>query len=153
MLGVQKSFSKFSLKVVKEQSVSYECMKGNLTNTLAVFNILKAIELGNEPEEVFVMIALNQKNSVLGVFEVSRGHLSGTMVHPREVFKRALLLNSARIIVAHNHPSGDTTPSKDDIATTKRLVKAGEILGVEVLDHLIVGYDDDFISLREQRLL
>ena len=99
------------------------------------------------------MIALNQKNSVLGVFEVSRGHLSGAMVHPREVFKRAILVNSASIIVAHNHPSGDTTPSEDDLAITKRLVKAGELLGVKVLDHLIVGYDDDFMSFREQRLL
>ena len=71
------------------------------------------------------------------------------MVHPREVFKTAILSNSAAIILAHNHPSGKPEPSKDDIDVTKRLVRAGEIIGIDVLDHVIIGGNDNYQSLRE----
>jgi DNA repair protein RadC len=90
--------------------------------------------LHDQPVEVFVILCLSTKHH-----EVSRGSLDATIVHPREVFKPAFLSNAAAIVVAHNHPSGDPTPSRDDLAITKRLVASGELLGVTVLDHLVIG--------------
>ena len=87
--------------------------------------------LADEPTEVFGMLCLTTKRRVIGYHEVSRGQLDATLVHPREVFKAALLANAAAIVVAHNHPSGDPTPSDDDRQLTRRLVSAGELLGVE----------------------
>jgi DNA repair protein RadC len=92
----------------------------------------------NKDRESFYALYLNVRNEVLGIEEAHRGTLTGVDVHPREVFKGAMLANAAAVIVAHNHPSGDAQPSRDDLALTKRLVKAGEMLGVPVLDHLVV---------------
>ena len=104
-------------------------------------------------EEHFVSVHLNAKNEVIGLHEVSHGTLSSSLVHPREVFKAAIIANSYAIIVCHNHPSGSgITPSKEDLDTTKQLLRAGRILGVAVIDHLIVGptsNDDSVYSLRE----
>lgn len=104
--------------------------------------------LQDEPAEVFAMICLNTKHRVIAYHEVSRGTLDATLVHPREVFKAALLVNSASIIVSHNHPSGDQTPSADDVALTSRLAAAGELLGIELLDHIIIG-DGRYFSFKE----
>ena len=102
------------------------------------------------PEEHFVTFHVDTKYQVIGYNEVSKGTVSASLVHPREVFKAALLSNSTAIICAHNHPSGLPKPSNEDIEVTKILIKAGEILGVQVLDHVIIGGDDLF-SLRENR--
>ena len=99
-------------------------------------------------EEHFVSLHLDAKHQVIGYHLVSQGTVSSSLVHPREVFKAALLTNSSRIIVAHNHPSGNTLPSEDDKQTTVSLVKAGAILGIEVLDHLIVSFRH-MLSIRE----
>jgi DNA repair protein RadC len=101
------------------------------------------------PDEYVYMFALDAKGKIIGVHEISHGHLCGSVVHPREVFKRALLNNACSIILSHNHPSGDVTPSEDDIDTTKRLLEAGNVLGVTVLDHVIVA-DGRYCSLRER---
>ena len=93
---------------------------------------------GNDREE-FVALFLDAKNRVMSVHTVAVGSLSLCIVHPREVFKAAILANAAGIIVAHNHPSGDPTPSREDRELTDRLCEAGRILGVAVLDHIIVG--------------
>jgi len=95
--------------------------------------------LADEPAEVFAILCLTTKHRVIAFHEVSRGILDSTLVHPREVFKAALLANAAAIVAGHNHPSGDPTPSPDDIALTRRLAAAGDILGVPLLDHVIVG--------------
>ncbi|WP_461369209.1 JAB domain-containing protein [Candidatus Darwinibacter acetoxidans] len=89
--------------------------------------------------EHLIMLALDAKNGIIGFHTVSIGTLDSSLCHPREIFKAAFLMNAARIILAHNHPSGDPTPSDGDIILTKRLVKAGILLGVPVLDHIIVG--------------
>lgn len=102
------------------------------------------------PDEHFVALHLNTRNEVQGFQVISHGTVSSSLVHPREVFKAALLSNAYCIVVAHNHPSGSTTPSQEDIQTTKQLVAAGHILGVNVIDHLIVSYRSVF-SIRESR--
>ena len=89
--------------------------------------------------EVFSVILLDVKNRVIGINVVSIGSLSASVVHPREVFKAAILANAANIILTHNHPSGDPAPSKEDINITARLVQAGRLIDIPVLDHIIIG--------------
>ena len=96
---------------------------------------------GNDREE-FVALFLDAKNRVMSVHTVAVGSLSLCIVHPREVFKAAILANASGIIVAHNHPSGDPTPSREDRELTDRLCEAGRILGITVLDHIIVGAEN-----------
>jgi DNA repair protein RadC len=96
------------------------------------------------------MIALNSRNH--SITEVSVGSLDSSIVHPREVFEEAIKNKAASVIFAHNHPSGDPEPSEDDLAITKRLVEAGKILGIEVLDHVIVT-KTGFLSFKEKGLI
>lgn len=95
-------------------------------------------------------MCLNTKNNVVAVHRCHVGSLNSSIVHPREVFKSAILNNAASVIVAHQHPSGDIKPSMEDINVTKRLVEAGKLLGIEVLDHLVVNSDKSFTSLKER---
>ena len=108
--------------------------------------------LGDEATEVFALVLLSTRHHVLAYHEVSRGSLNSTVVQPRDVFKAALLGNAAAVILAHVHPSGDPTPSPDDVALTRRLVAGGVLLGVDVLDHIVVG-DGRYASFRELGLL
>lgn len=102
--------------------------------------------------ERFLVLLLNTKNRLLKVETVSVGTLNASLVHPREVFRTAIRAAAAAVIVAHNHPTGDPTPSPEDVDLTRRLAEAGHLIGIEVLDHLIVG-DGRFLSLREQGVL
>src|SRR5215470_11441973 len=95
--------------------------------------------LADVDREHFVIILLNQKNRVIGINTVSIGSLTASICHPREIYKPAILCNAASIICGHNHPSGDCQPSREDRALTQRLVEAGKLLGISVLDHVIVG--------------
>jgi DNA repair protein RadC len=92
-------------------------------------------EIKDEPKEHFLCLYLNARNHVIHKEVISIGTLSASIVHPREVLQPAIIRNAASIILAHNHPSSDVSPSKDDIELTRRLVKAGEIIGIEVIDH------------------
>lgn len=100
-------------------------------------------------QENFVVLFLNSKNEVLKKKTVFIGSLNSSIVHPREVFNEALRQNSASIIVAHNHPSGDPRPSREDIDVTKRLYEVGNIIGIPILDHIIIG-DLKYVSLKEK---
>ncbi|MCM3785799.1 DNA repair protein RadC [Neobacillus mesonae] len=100
-------------------------------------------------KEHFVCLFLNTKNHVIAQETLSMGSLNASIVHPREVFRAAMKCSSASIVCAHNHPSGDPTPSPEDIQITRRLTKAGEIVGIDVLDHIIIG-DGKYTSLKEQ---
>lgn len=104
--------------------------------------------LAHYSEEHFIAFHLDVKFQVVGYHEVSKGTLSASLVHPREVFKAALLSNAYAIIVAHNHPSGSVAASREDIETTRQLIQAGKIMGVEVVDHCIVS-SESMNSLRE----
>ena len=103
-------------------------------------------------KEHFVCLFLNTKNQVTAKETLSMGSLNASLVHPREVFRAAIKRGSASLICAHNHPSGDPEPSREDIALTNRLVEAGNIIGIDVLDHLIIG-DGIFISLKERGVI
>ncbi|PFA23100.1 MULTISPECIES: RadC family protein [Bacillus cereus group] len=100
-------------------------------------------------QEHFVCLYLNTKNQVMHRQTVFIGSLNASIVHPREVFKEAFRRAAASIICLHNHPSGDPTPSREDIEVTKRLVDCGRIIGIEILDHIIIG-DHKFVSLKEK---
>ena len=105
-----------------------------------------------EQREHFAVMLLNTKNHILGFSEVSVGSLSASVVHPREVFQAAPRFAAASMILFHNHPSGDPSPSREDIAVTQRLVKAGRIMDIPVLDHIILG-ENRFLSLKERGML
>ena len=107
--------------------------------------------LRRETKEYFFAIHLDGKNRICCVDEDSVGSLNQSVVHPREVFKTALLSSAASLILVHNHPTGDSTPSSEDIAITRRLKEAGEIIGVKLLDHIIIG--DSYLSFVSQGLL
>ena len=114
-------------------------------------DIEKLIEpLKHYSEEHFVSFHLNSRNEVSGFHIVSHGTVSASLVHPREVFKSALLTNSHSIIVAHNHPGGSLSPSAEDLETTEKLIESGKILGVPLVDHIIVSHRG-YVSLRETR--
>lgn len=103
-------------------------------------------------QEHFIGLYLNTKNVVIHEQLIFKGSLNASIVHPREVFKEAVKRSAANIIVAHNHPSGDPTPSVEDIEATKRLMNCGTMFGIELLDHIIIG-DGTFISIKEKGIL
>ena len=109
--------------------------------------------IGEADREVFVIAMLTVRHRVLGLHTVSVGCLTSSLVHPREVLKPAILSGSAAFLAAHNHPSGDPEPSAEDIALTRRLAAAGQLVGIELLDHLILGEAGRFVSLRERGVL
>ncbi len=105
--------------------------------------------LGNEPVEVFGMLALNTRHRLIAYHEVSRGGINATMAGAREIFQAALLSNAVAVVVGHNHPSGDPTPSADDCLLTRQVVEAGKLMGIDLLDHIVVGEDGRYYSFLE----
>ena len=103
-------------------------------------------------EEHFTAMLLNSHGSVISLEEIAIGDIMSMVIHPREVFSMAVRRKAAAVILAHNHPSGDCTPSSEDIQTTHRLIRAGEIMGIKVLDHIIIG-DGTFISMKNKKLI
>lgn len=128
---------------VRELRVTYE--PGRLraprpvVNTPAAAVALIGERLESEPVEVVLLLLLDTKHRLIAVHELSRGILDSAIVHPRDTYKIALLANAAAVVVAHNHPSGDPSPSPDDCALASRLTDAGKLLGVDLLDFLIIG--------------
>lgn len=124
--------------LVKENSCNYPV--DSLSNPQSITEMLNVVfRLNKQAEEHVYMIALNAKGKSLGVFKISHGTISTSICNPQEIFIKALLCGAAGIILAHNHPSGDTTPSKDDITVYQRIKEAGNIIGVNLLDNIIVG--------------
>jgi len=107
--------------------------------------------LKGKKKEYFLAVLLDTRNQLIRVAEISVGSLDSSIVHPREVFKEAISASAASVIFVHNHPSGDTEASEDDIQLTKRLAEAGEIMGIDVLDHIIIG-DKNYLSLKREGL-
>lgn len=109
------------------------------------------LRLHEESEEYLYMACMNTKNKIIGVFEISHGTVNSSVFGVREILQKALLANAVNIIMMHNHPSGDPNPSREDITVTERLAEAGKLLGVQLLDHIIVG--DTYCSLKEKGYL
>jgi DNA repair protein RadC len=141
----------FRIALVREPGVKL-AERPRLTDPAACVPVL-AQYIGDADRELFVVAMLTIRHRLLGLHTVAVGCLTSTLVHPREVFKPAILAGSAAIVLAHNHPSGDPEPSADDVALTRRLASAGQLLGIEVLDHLVLGEDGRFVSLRQRGAL
>jgi DNA repair protein RadC len=142
----KKNYSSY----VREIKVTYKTLpdaKFIMTNPEAVFNFLRDY-IGYEVREHFVILGINNKNTVMMRSLISIGTVSEAVVHPREVFSPAVMTSCSGIIVCHNHPSGNTEPSRQDLETTKRLIEAGKILGIPVIDHIIIT-DEAYYSLKE----
>lgn len=142
---------RLKLILVREKSPPYHVGKpvGSSADAAQRFCPL----LADEAQEVFIAVTVDARHRYSGHYEVSRGSLTTSIVHPREVFKQAIMRNAAAILLVHNHPTGDPTPSDEDVAVTRRLVHAGELLGIRILDHIIVGEDGSYASFREKGLL
>jgi len=145
--------TKYRVALVREEDSTRNPSKKvkPITNPEAAYQYIRS-GLKNRDREFFVSILLDVKNIPLGVNLVSIGHLSSSLVHPREVFKPAILASASAMIIAHNHPSGDPTPSADDINVTVMLKQAGEILQIPLLDHIIVGRDS-YCSMKDREEL
>jgi DNA repair protein RadC len=142
----------FRIALVREPGVTL-ATKPEVRTPAAAAPML-AQYIGETDREMFVIAMLTVRHRVLGLHTVSVGCLTSSLVHPREVFKPAIMAGfCAALLLAHNHPSGDPEPSAEDLALTRRLAAAGALLGIEVLDHLILGEAGRFVSLRERGVL
>lgn len=144
-----KRISIVSIKMVREASVLYDIRK--------IDSPKDGAELGKRflqdlDREQLIVCCLDTKNQPTAINVVSVGSLNTSIVHPREVFKPAILSNSASIILFHNHPSGDSEPSKEDISITERIKESGIILGIKLIDHIIIG-NDSYCSLKERGIV
>lgn len=137
-----------SIRLVKENLAEYEPVR--LTNPGDVYRFMK--DLKHSDRERFYSLLLDTRNAIVNCEEVSCGSVSASMVHPREVFKSALVSSCAGIILVHNHPSGIPDPSIDDEKITRRLYECGDLLGIEVLDSVIIG-EERYYSFKESGLL
>lgn len=147
---ISKRVNIVSIKMVKEGSILYS--KRRIYSSSDAANIAREF-LETCDREQLIVICLNTKNEPTAIHTVSIGSLNSSIVHPREVFKPAILSNSAAIIISHNHPSGCPDPSLEDINITKRIKEAGEILGIKLLDHIIIGDNNNYISIKEKGLI
>ena len=133
---------------VHERPVEYKT--GMISSTYAGnFGIR---EIGDEANEVVLVVVLNAKNEINAIHRTFSGSLNTSVAHPREIFRTAILNNGARIMLFHNHPSGNTEPSNADLSFTRRAIDAGEILGIEVIDHIVVT-GTEYLSMREKGLI
>lgn len=140
----------FRISLVRERTLAYPSIP-QIRSSKDVAQVLREY-LKDTDREHFVVFFLDQKNRLTGIHTVSMGSLTASVVHPREVFKGAILANAASIIGGHNHPSGDVQPSREDRALTTRLYEAGKLLGIQMLDHIIIGHNNYF-SFADEGLL
>ena len=137
----------------KEYSVNCSEVDRKMRSPEDVVSLAKYhLRLHEQTEEYLYMVCVNSKLDATGIFELSHGNVNSSIMSVREILQKALLANAVSIFIMHNHPSGDPTPSREDITVTERLVKAGEIIGVQVLDHIIIGRPG-YTSLKEKGYL
>ena len=142
---------RYRLELVREKASRYDADDKRVSTPEDARRVLELMfQFEKQAEEIFAMLVLDTKNQIIGGFEVSRGSVNSSIVHPREVFKRAILVNASSIIIAHNHPSGDVEPSHEDIVLTNRLQEGGRLLGVSIMDHIVCGMGGKYYSFREE---
>lgn len=150
----RKFISIYRVCLVRDEHIKFE--QASLSNSSQAQAVIRnLIKFQGQPDrEQFCVLLLDVKNKIIGLNIVSIGNLTSASVHPREVLKPAILANAAAMILAHNHPSGDLTPSNDDRAITKRIIQAASIMGIKVHEHLIIGMEDDqYFSFADQGLI
>lgn len=140
--------------IVRELKVVYGEVLGEVVGVTIrepgdVLEVLHA-KMADEAQEVFAAVLVDARHKVLGYIEISRGTLTASLIHPREIFKAAIIANAASLLLVHNHPSGDPEPSAEDREVTNRLYAAGELLGVTLVDHVILGQEGKYFSFCEQ---
>ena len=141
-----RSIYKYSCCLVREEEFAYDV---KCVNPNDVYKFLcDEINLDIQTEEYSYMLTTDAKGNIIGIHEISHGTISNTLMSPKDILKRAIINNACGIILAHNHPSGDATPSSEDIAVTRRIKEAAEILEIKLVDHLIIG-DNSYVSLRK----
>ena len=137
----------FKIKLEKEKNILVETKQINSPEKASkvLFKYLEGVD-----REHLVVLGLNTKNNINIINTVSIGSLNSSIVHPREIFKPIILYNCSSFIIGHNHPSGDPTPSQEDINVSNRLKECGMLMGIELLDHIIIGDHEKYISLKEK---
>jgi DNA repair protein RadC len=138
----------FSVRLVHTDNVGYHGSQ-KIRSPRDIYDLMAPIYQGID-REIFSVLLLSTKNDVIGINLVSTGDLSSAIVHPREVMKGAILANASNIIAVHNHPSGDLTPSPEDIAITRRLNEVCELMGIGLLDHVLLSHLGRFRSFKEE---
>ena len=146
------NISIYELRLVKEGEEQYNVDEQITNPETAVKIINKIFDLENKAEEEMIMMTLDNKNKATGLFKISKGTINSTIVHPREIFKRAVLHNANCIMIFHNHPSGNLEPSQEDIKITNRLADSGTLLGIKLLDHIIISREGH-LSFKGKKLL
>ena len=151
--GIGKSKAS-QIKAALELGIRISSAKPNKYKVKNPWDIYKYYmeSLRYEQKEIFKVVLLNTKNEIITDVDVSIGTLNSSLVHPREVFKEAIKRSSSKMILMHNHPSGSVEPSKEDKNITNRLIKCGEIIGIEVIDHIIIG-DGLYYSFKENMII
>ena len=151
-IGLAKAAQiKACFELGKRQDLEPESIDFDIKDPQSVVKAIRA-SIKDKAKEHFKLILLNPRNRIIGISTISIGTLNASLVHPREVFKDAITHSAASVVLAHNHPSGDPEPSEDDIKITKKLVESGKILGIEVIDHIIIG-KNNFCSYKERGLI
>lgn len=146
----RKRVSIIRTSIIKERNILYGARKIN-TPTLAA-GLAKDLFHGAD-REMLIVASLDAKCNPLSLEIASIGNINSCIVSPREIFKSSIISNAVHIIVYHNHLSGDCTPSKEDIAVTKRLIDVGELIGIPLIDHIIIGDDNNYVSFREENIV
>lgn len=143
------------VRIIRDRVAEREYLAGLPSRKIkSPSDIVAAVgHIRDERQEVFLVLTLNVRANIVGIHEVTRGLVDSSMVHPREVFTRAIGDNAAAIVMAHNHPSGDPTPSDEDRAVTRQMVAAGNLLGIPVYDHVVLGDEDRYVSFASAGLI
>jgi DNA repair protein RadC len=151
-IGLAKAAQiKASFELGRREELEPELKNFDIKDPESVVKAIRA-SIKDKAKEHFKLILLNPRNKIIGISTISIGTLNASLVHPREVFKDAIMHTAASVVLAHNHPSGDPEPSEDDLKITKKLVESGKILGIEVLDHIIIA-KNGFKSLANEGLI
>lgn len=148
-------YKRFNIELVAESQEKYESIKINdkqVISTEIAAQVNKIFRLNRKPEEYLILLCLNAKNYINGIFEVTHGNDMTTTAPIANILKRALLVNSNKIIICHNHPSGDLTPSQSDYIFTDHLYDAAELIGIKLLDHIIIGNNNDYSSILNKKV-
>jgi len=151
-IGPDNAFGIKLFQAVAEQYAKEKIPKKILLNSPEVVANYLREKIGKKKKEHFVILCLDARNNLIKVSKVSVGSLNASIVHPREVFKEAIQVSAASIILAHNHPTDDPEPSEDDLEITKRIIEAGKIMGINVLDHIIITKNKIF-SFKDKKLI